>query len=230
MMQFWINEPTVLLNNQYIMELWPSTDMSYEQKMNAITRLVILISILGYMVSMKPRILIAGLLTIVCVVILYKMKKPKLSKDMLIEGFKKSHSIDKVSLPEIIQNDFKSGDKRNPFSNVLLTQINDDPDRKSAPPAFEPSVDEAITKNVKRTVQILNPGIKNTNKQLYGDLWNKHELDQSNRAFFSTANTRVENDQTAFSNYLYGNMPSSKDSDAAGAMQRVANTNRYTLY
>ena len=111
MMQFWINEPTVLLNNQYIMELWPSTDMSYEQKMNAITRLVILISILGYMVSMKPRILIAGLLTIVCVVILYKMKKPKLSKDMLIEGFKKSHSIDKVSLPEIIQNDFKSGDK-----------------------------------------------------------------------------------------------------------------------
>jgi hypothetical protein len=227
MVQFWINEPTVLLNNQYIMELWPSTDMSYEQKMNAITRLVILISILAYMVSMKPRILIAGMLTIICVVILYKMKKPKLSKDMLIEGFKKSQ---KSSLPEIIQSEFKSGDKRNPFSNVLLTQINDDPDRKSAPPAFEPSVDETITKNVKRTVQLLNPGIKNTNKQLYCDLWNKHELDQSNRAFYSTANTRVENDQTAFSNFLYGNMPSSKDSDAAGAMQRVANTNRYNLY
>jgi hypothetical protein len=230
MMQFWINEPTVLLNNQYITELWPSSDMSYEQKMNAVTRLVILISFLGYLLSMKPRILVAGLLTIVCVVILFKMKKPKLTKDMLIEGFEPSSSFNTASLPEIIKSEFKSGDKRNPFSNVLLTQINDEPDRKSAPPAFDPNVEETITKNVKRTVQLLNPGIKNTNKQLYGDLWNDFELGQSNRAFFSTANTRVENDQTAFSNFLYGNMPSSKDSDAAGAMQRVANTNRYTLY
>ena len=42
----------------------------------------------------------------------------------------------------------------------------------------------------------MNPGIKNTNKQLYGDLWNNFELDQSNRLFYSTANTRVANDQT----------------------------------
>ena len=227
-MQFWINEPTVLLNNQYITELWPSADMSYEQKMNAVTRLVILISFLGYLLSMKPRILVAGLLTIICVVILFKMKKPKMTRDMLTEGFTAASST--LTPAEIVKSDFKSGDKRNPFSNVLLTQINDDPERKSAPPAFEPNVDETITKNVKRTVQLLNPGIKNTNKQLYGDLWNDFELGQSNRAFFSTANTRVENDQTAFSTFLYGNMPSSKESDAAGAMQRVANTNRYTLY
>jgi hypothetical protein len=29
---------------------------------------------------------------------------------------------------------------------------------------------------------------------------------------------------------LYGNMPSSKESNAAGAMQRVADSYRYTLY
>ena len=168
-MQFWINEPTVLLNNQYITELWPSADMSYEQKMNAVTRLVILISFLGYLLSMKPRILVAGLLTIICVVILFKMKKPKLTKDMLTEGFVASSSQSSTSLPEIIKSDFKSGDKRNPFSNVLLTQINDDPERKSAPPAFNVDVDEDITKNIKKSVQMMNPGIKNTNKQLYGD-------------------------------------------------------------
>ena len=227
-MQFWINEPTVLLNNQYITELWPSADMSYEQKMNAVTRLVILISFLGYLLSMKPRILVAGLLTIICVVILFKMKKPKMTRDMLTEGFTAASST--LTPAEIVKSDFKSGDKRNPFSNVLLTQINDDPERKSAPPAFEPNVDETITKNVKRTVQLLNPGIKNTNKQLYGDLWNDFELGQSNRAFFSTANTRVENDQTSLGQYLYGNMPSSKESNAAGAMQRVADSYRYTLY
>ena len=76
----------------------------------------------------------------------------------------------------------------------------------------------------------MNPDIKNTSKQLYGDLYENFELDQSNRAFFSTANTRVENDQASFAEYLYGDMPSSKESNAAGAMQRVADSYRYTLY
>jgi hypothetical protein len=79
-------------------------------------------------------------------------------------------------------------------------------------------------------VQKLNPGIKNTNKQLFGDLGENFYLDQSNRNFFSTANTRIANDQGAFSQFLYGNMPSSKESNSAGAMQRVADSYRYTLY
>ena len=44
--QFWSNDPTVLFNKEYIFELWPTKDMCYEQKLNAITRLVILITIL----------------------------------------------------------------------------------------------------------------------------------------------------------------------------------------
>ena len=47
-MQFWINEPTILLNKEYIFELWPTDSMCYEQKMNAITRLIILFTILKY--------------------------------------------------------------------------------------------------------------------------------------------------------------------------------------
>ena len=56
---------------------------------------------------------------------------------------------------------------------------------------------------------MMNPGIKNTNKQLYGDLWQEFELDQSNRAFFSTANTRIENDQSAYAEFLYNNLKTS---------------------
>ena len=77
---------------------------------------------------------------------------------------------------------------------------------------------------------MMNPGIKNTNKQLFGDLWENFELDQSNRSFFSTANTRVENDQKSFGEFLYGDMPSAKESNTAGNMQRVADAYRYTLY
>ena len=87
-----------------------------------------------------------------------------------------------------------------------------------------------ITKNIKKAVQMMNPGIKNTNQQLYGDLWQQFELDQSNRAFFSTANTRVENDQSAYAQFLYNDLKySGKESTPEGAIARVQDNYRYTL-
>ena len=43
--QFWTNEPTILFNKDHMLELWPNSNMIYEQKLNAITRLIILVSI-----------------------------------------------------------------------------------------------------------------------------------------------------------------------------------------
>lgn len=242
--QFWSNEPTVLFNKNYIFELWPTTNMCYAQKMNAITRLIIIITILGYILTMSKRILFVGILTIAIIFVLFKMRKPKITRDMLNEGFtvqgnqvtglfnKSSNSIvNPETLESILKTNFKEGNKKNPFSNVLLTQISDDPDRKSAPPSFNVDVDEDITKNVKRAVQMMNPGIKNTNKQLYGDLWEQFELDNSNRVFYSTPNTRVENDQSAFAQFLYNDLKySGKESTPEGAVTRVADSYRYTLY
>jgi hypothetical protein len=240
--QFWTNDPTVLFNKEYIFELWPTTEMCYEQKLNAITRLIILITILGYVSTMSQRILVIGFLTLAVIFVLFKMRKQKLTSAMVQEGFgdnispsvlkQKPKSItNPVTLETVLNDEFKEGNKRNPFSNVLLTQINDDPERKSAPPSFNVDVDEDITKNIKKTVQMLNPGIKNTNKQLYGDLWQNFELDQSNRVFYSTPNTRVENDQGAFAQFLYNDLKySGKESTAEGAITRVRDNFRYTLY
>jgi hypothetical protein len=241
--QFWTNDPTVLFNKEYMFELWPTINMCYEQKLNAITRLVILITILGYVSTTSSRILVVGILTLAVIFALFKMRKQKITSQMLNEGFniqgnqvtgmfdKKTASyVNPVTLDTVLKSEFKEGNKKNPFSNVLLTQINSDPERKSAPPAFNPDVDEDITTNVKKAVQMMNPSIKNTNKQLYGDLWQEFELDQSNRAFFSTANTRVENDQSSFAQFLFGNMPSAKESTPEGNMQREKDNYRYTLY
>ena len=242
--QFWSNDPTVLFNKESIFELWPTTDMCYEQKLNAITRLIVLITILGYISTMSTRILVIGFLTLAVIFVLYKMRKQKLTKDMMKEGFfveehntpgvfkqKSKVIVNPVPLDSVLSDEFKEGTKRNPFSNVLLTQINDEPDRKSAPPAFNVSVDEDITKNVKRAVQMMNPGIKNTNKQLYGDLWQNFLLDDSNRVFYSTANTRVENDQGAYAQFLYNDLKySAKESTPEGNLTRYADAFRYTLY
>lgn len=243
-LQFWSNEPTVIFNKNYIFELWPTTNMCYEQKLNAITRLIIIITILGYILTMSNRILIVGILTLAGIFILFNMRKQKITKEMINEGFvvqgneatglfnnKSDTFVNPVTLDAVLRTEFKEGNKKNPFSNVLLTQIMDEPNRKSAPPSFNVDVDEDITKNVKRAVQMMNPEIKNSNKQLYGDLWERFELDQSDRAFYSTPNTRVEpGDQSAYSKFLYGEMPSGKESNAGGAFARVQDNYRYTLY
>jgi hypothetical protein len=187
-LQFWSNDPTILLNNEYIFELWPTPNMCYEQKMNAITRLIIIITILGYILTMNSRIVFVGFATIAVIFILFKMKKQKITKDIINEGFKvqtdhvRNLSPEKqmdqtVTLDEVLKTEFKEGNRKNPFSNVLLTQIMDEPDRKAAPPAFNVDVEHNITNNTKRTVQMLNPGIKNTDKQLFGDLWDRYTLD-----------------------------------------------------
>jgi len=241
--QFWTNEPTILFNKEYMLDLWPTSNMNYEQKLNAITRLIIIVSILGYILTMSTRIIFVGIITLVIIFALFKMKKQKLTKEMLDEGFtvqgneitgmfdKKMKTTKPITLDSVLETEFKEGTKRNPFSNVLLTEIMDEPERKSAPPAFNPEVDEQITKDIKRSVQFMNPEIDNTSKQLFGDLYERFNLDQSNRVFFSTPNTKVVNDQGAFAQFLYNDLKySGKESTPEGAIARVQDNYRYTLY
>jgi hypothetical protein len=236
----WTNDPMILFDKRFLSELWPTQDMSYEQKINAITRLIILVTILGYILTRSNKIIITGVITLIVIFALYKMRKNKLDEGFLVEGNEVTGLFDNnktknitnpVTLESVISSDFTEGNKKNPFSNVLLTDIMDTPNRESAPPSFNPQVEEDITKNVKKSVQFMNPGIKNTNKQLFGDLWNNFELDQSNRLFYSTANTRVVNDQGAFAQYLYSDLKySGKESTPEGAIARVQDNYRYTLY
>jgi len=239
--QFWSNDPTILFNKEYIFELWPTINMCYEQKLNSISRLIILLTILGYILTMSKRVLAVGALTLLVIFVLYNMRKQKLTKNMLenfdikarneVQGYEPKSLVNPVTLDAVLRTEFKEGNKKNPFSNVLLTQINDEPERKAAPPAFNVDCDEDITKNVKRAVQMMNPGIKNTNKQLFGDLWQNFQLDQSNRVFYSTPNTRVTNDQGAYAQYLYNDLKySGKESTPEGAIARVQDNYRYTLY
>lgn len=236
---FWGNDPFILLNKDYIFELLPSPKMTYEQKINSITRLILLLTLLGYIFTFSSRLIIVCLITIT---IIYTLYKYKISKDNnypeghpAMEGFntidKQVSIMDPITLKKFVKSEFKEGNKKNPFSNVLLTEITDDPNRKSAPPAFNEVIDTDITANIKKSVQFMNPGIENTNKQLFSSLTDNFYLDQSNRSFFSTANTRVSNDQGAFANFLYSDLKfTSKESTPEGSIARVQDSYRHTLY
>jgi len=235
---FWSNDPTIIFKQDNILQLWPTQQMSFEGKLNAISRIVILLSILGFLFTRSWNLIIIGIITLAIIYSIYKMRKQKIVSSLLKqEGFKNNSkqtmvqtTTNPVTLDTVLRSDFYPTTKKNPFGNVLLTDIMDDPDRKAAAPSFNPDVVDDINKMVKKQTQMLNPTIKNTNKQIYGDLLENYYLDNSMMQFYSTANTRVTNDQGAYGEYLYGNMYSGKQDGAEGAFMRVKDNYRYLLY
>ena len=229
---FWFNDPTILFNKESILEIWPTQQMTFEAKLNAISRLVIFMSLLGFIFTRNLNLIIIGIVTLAIIFTLYKLRKQSIVK--FKEGFSVNSSIqpsiqpsaapmttNPVTLETVLRSEFHPTTKKNPFGNVLLTDIADDPNRKAAAPSFNPDVYDDITSSVKKQTQMLNPGIINTNKQLYGDLYDSYTLDNSMMRFYSTANSRVANDQNAYAMYLFGNMPSGKSSGPDGALARV---------
>jgi hypothetical protein len=279
---FWYQDPMVLCQKLYIFDWVPTESMNYNEKLNALSRLVIVLTSVAFVFQPSLRLLLIGLVTLVVIVWLHGRRRimqegleassssssssssdaavagtetgeteesssgpvpanTKMDMDKKKEKRKKKGGAlppapspytytDPETLETFLKSEFQSGTAKNPFSNVLLTDIGDTPQRKAAPPSFHPEVDNTIVRDTKSMVQEVNPGIDNTNKQLFSSLTDQFDLDQSSRAFYSTANTRVANDQGAFGQFLYGNMPSAKESNAEGNMQRVADAYRYTLY
>ena len=216
---------------------------TFEAKLNAVSRIVIILTLLGFIFTRNWSLIIICIVTLAIIFTLYKLRKEGIVSSLIKkEGFSVNPSMqpsalqttsktttNPVTLETILRSDFYPTTKKNPFGNVLLTDIMDTPNRKSAAPSFNPDVYDEIDSAVKKQTQMLNPEIISTNKQLYGDLYDNYELDKSMMRFYSTANTRVENDQGAFSKWLYGNMPSGKGDDADSALARVQDNYRYIL-
>ena len=193
---FWLDNPSILFNKKKIMEVWPQSKYSMAAKLNAITRLVIILTLLGYLFTRNMKILVTGLITVVVIVILYKSQKQKrkLNRKMLKEGFTSPELYEKV------KSSFMKPTKKNPLMNVLLPEIQYNPTRKPAAPAFNPVVEKQINQ-------------KTADPRLFLDLGDNIAFDQSMRNFYATASTTIPNDQTAFAEYCYGTMPSCRGGD-----------------
>ena len=240
---FWLNDPTILFNKNSLLQIWPNQQMNFDSKLNAISRLVIIMSVLGFIFTLNWNLIIIGIITLAIILTIYKLRKQEIVSSLIKkEGFSvnpssqpselsptSSLTTNPVTLETVLRTNFHPTTKKNPFGNVLLTDIGDNPDRLAAAPSFNPDVYDDITSSVKKQTQMLNAGIINTNKQLYGDLKDNYDLDNSMMVFYSMPNTRVTNDQGAYAEYLYGNMPSSKSSGPDGAFARIQDSYRYTL-
>tara|TARA_Y100000996_G_scaffold170379_1_gene132435 strand:- start:1833 stop:2492 length:660 start_codon:yes stop_codon:yes gene_type:complete len=200
---FWLNDPTVLLKQEYITQIWPTASMTSDEKLNSITRMVILLTVIGYLLSRTLKILVTGIVTLGAIIIL---RYAQLRKDNTKqEGY---HSLSSYNTNP---SNFHKPTSNNPSMNVLLTEIKDNPTRKPAAPAYNPAVVKQINKDTQEFIMNNFDDNKDIDKRLFKDLGDSYTFDQSMRTWYATANTQVPNDQKAFLDFCYGDMPSCKD-------------------
>jgi hypothetical protein len=229
---FWSDDPNVLLNNEFLFEFFPVEKMSFEQKLNAISRTVVLLTLLSFFYTKSVRILIIGVVSLFFIFMLHKSKKvEKEDIKKKKEGFSQDATIESPADPfksADLSNVFKEPDSSNPFGNVLVTDYIYDPKRKPAPPAFNQKVNDDIIEKAKEVVRNANPDQPDITEKLFKDLGDQYVFEQSLRPFHSTASTTIPNDQQSFSEFCYGSMVSCKEGNAFACAKN--NAGNYNLY
>ena len=150
---FWLNEPTILFNKKQIADIWPNQTMSNIEKLNAISRFVIIASLLGYLITLNSKILLVCIITLAVIAILFHVQSNQKKGELNASGEpiapKVKESFINSTLYKQLKNDYTNPHKENPMMNVLLPEISYNPTRNEAAPAFNAEVEKKINNNTK---------------------------------------------------------------------------------
>jgi hypothetical protein len=244
---FWTEDPNVLFYPTYVYEIFPVESMSHHQKLNSITRMIILLTLVGFLFVRNLRILWIGAVCLLAIFLLqYTQKKRVVVGDMgvggVVEGFDGALEDLGVDAPaQAVINAFSTDDpskigKRvffdtpkvnNPYNNVLVTDIVDNPNKLPALPAYYAETEKEILDKTKEAIQKMNPTFPNMTEKLFASLDDHFEFEQSARQFYSNPSTTIPNDQGAFAEFCYGEMISCKEGNMFACARDAPRHNLY---
>ena len=192
-MTFWTQNPSILFNSKYITQIWPYSYMNKDDKFNAITRFVILLSLFGYMCINRILILILGIIIIGVIVLIYNN-----NKEGYLSSYFKEYKKDEI---QIVEN--------NPFNNVLISDYKYNTDKKEAIQDYTPEIENKLNESIKQS--ILEQNKDNTDMiYMFSDDKQNFEFEQNMRQFNSNPSTTIPNNQDNFLNFCYGKLYSEK--------------------
>ena len=235
--QFWGEDPNILFNKLYIFEFFPIENMSFNKKLNALSRTVIILSIIIFIFTRSIKVLFLCAFTLILIYILHHSHNNNLEgfsdnddfliyNQELVNSDKKSPALDLMkqnNLP-ISNNIFQLPSAKNPFSNILVTDYLDNPaEKKPAPSNDNPMVKSDILVRAKQLVQEANPEQHDIADKLFKDLNEKLNFEQSLRSFNSTPGTTIPNDQSAFAEFCFGSMVSCKEGNLFACARNLTN-------
>lgn len=185
---FWLSDPSVLFSGDTWSLFVPMPDMCTAECLNAVLRFTIYSSLLLTLATHNTQYLFAIPLVGIVTILLFKLFPNGKQIETFWNFGKKliKKNTEKFTMPSF----------NNPFMNVLLTEIQDSPDRPDAADVSKKSVRADIKEKFKNTNDIF--------------MDTDDAFDQANalRNFHTIQSSKIPNDQDAFLSWL------SKDLDA----------------
>ena len=232
---FWSADPNILFHQKYMFEFFPVETMTYEQKLNAITRTILILSVASLAIYKSIRLLVIILITLLAIYILHyyhNKDKQKMEKKEKFDNIKEGFANPTLEVIEAKQENvpdqvFREPDASNPFGNVLMSDYDYNVDKKPAPASYTKKNGEKILDQAKKLVSEANPDHPDIAEKLFSDLGTNLQFEQSMRQFSSNPNTTIPNDQGAFADFCYGSMISCKEGNKFACAR---NLTRHTNY
>ena len=210
---FWTENPKILMNRKRIIEFVPTSDMTWKERLNALTRLFLYAGLLLMMYLGKAWPVYLSLAGVMTTLFLFRFgPRPKIPHRNAPTGHPTTDSPNPYVPPD--QPECIPPTRNNPFMNVLQNEYIDNPTR---PPACD-------YEEVKDEVE------RNWNYNLYRDvgeaLWDRNN---SQRQWFTMPSTTIPNDQGGFANWLYRTGPVCKTDQTACLRYEDLRANRQVV-
>jgi hypothetical protein len=188
-MNFWGDNPTLLFDSRYIQEIWIYDGMDRNQSLNALSRLIIVLSVIGFACFNRILFLVIGGILLGCIVLFHNSQK---------ENFETEVS------------DYQRIDQSNPLNNVLMQDYKYNPMKTAEPKDYGEQKEKSINDKTKQFILQENK----SNSQI-GDLFknkgDQFQFEQSLRPFHTNPVTTVDQSEYKdFLKYCYGVLPSDK--------------------
>jgi len=190
---FWLNNYKILFYGNSIIEFFPTIDMSLIEKLNAIFRLSIYLSVLLYLFT--GNYLYFYIMIIVGIFTIFIFYNQRDNIELYFNSIPNSN--DNVSVSRIVE---KVTDveptTENPFMNINL--ITDNKEKPAAPSSWN---DTPVQKEIDDKF----------NFNLYRDVGDLYGKSNSQRQYYTMPSTTIPNEQTSFAKWCYSVGPTCKE-------------------
>jgi len=191
---FWLNDYKILFYKEKLTEFFPTMHMTLIEKLNAIFRMSIYLSILLYLLT--NNYLYLYIMIIVGAFTVFIDATQKDNMEMYFNSVPEDieNEIQKTIINENIT--YVQPTVENPFMNINL--ITDHKEKEKAPPSWN---NEKVQAKIEDKF----------NFNLYRDVGDLYGKSNSQREFYTMPSTSIPNEQTSFAKWLYATGPTCKE-------------------
>ena len=219
---YWFHDIAgTLFNLDYLVKIFPTGDMTYAEKINALVRLSIYIGIILALFYANYLFIYIPIITMLATYILYLFRIEQLENSRATQGANaKLYAVPPSTMISLTKKNMIGQDDKS-FESILNIQHCSKPSNNNPfmnPLIFDSRLRDSACDSIKpeNQLQIEKEYNKYCIKDV-SDIWNHNS---GRRQFYTVASTTYPNDQGAFANWLYRRPPSCKEGNGA---QCIAN-------